>query len=205
MEFKKAPIGNTIYEVVEPQGFNPEIFSQGEVAVQYNGMLYPYENPKLYTGPTTEIIGNSIMMLNNGNPESYDPVEYSDTKVIDFGNTKSFEELVNASESIRKIENEILIGTDNIYHLPIKPKDTPEMIGLKEAINAKNIDIEKYQSRFGSNYGNDKRLLENSPSITFPKLSTMMEIFDMKGTLILEDKNPDVPNPMNKKIVIELE
>lgn len=205
MDFKKAPIGNTIYEVVSPNGFNPEIFSYGEVAVQHNGMLYPYENSKTYTGPTTEMIGDGIMMFNTPEQGSYDPMMYSDTKVIDFGNTKSYQELINASESIRKIENEILISTDNVYVLPIREKDTPEMVGLKEAINDKHIDIEKYQPRFGSNYGNDRRLLENSPSITFPKLTTMMNIFDLKGTLILEDKDPNVPNPINKKIIIELE
>ena len=77
------------------------------------------------------------------------------------------------------------------------------MVGLKKAVIAKEIDIDKYQGRFGSNYSNDKRLF-NDGSITMSKLKTMMKALDMKGTLIIEDLNEDVPNPIGSKIVIDL-
>lgn len=207
MDFRKVRAGNSIYEVVNPQNFNPETYSYGEVAIQHNGMVYPYENPKTYEGPVAQSIGNAVVMYDHGQygrQINYDPTQYSASNIINFNDAKSMSEIINASKSIRKLEDEILVTVDNVYTPVVREGDTPEMSGLKQAIQAKQIDIDKYKPRFGDNYGNDRRLLEG-PSITFPKLGKMMEIFDLKATLIIEDKSPDVPNPMNKKIVVELE
>ena len=77
------------------------------------------------------------------------------------------------------------------------------MVGLKEAVIAKNIDLDKYEQRFGVNYNNDKRLF-NRNTITMSKLKTMFDVLDMKATLIIEDKSEEVPNPMGKKIIVDL-
>ena len=77
------------------------------------------------------------------------------------------------------------------------------MKAMKEAINLKHIDIDKYEPRFGPNFNNDKRLLKKD-SITFRKLKDVCEALDMKATLKLEDANPNVPNPIGKKIAIDL-
>ena len=77
------------------------------------------------------------------------------------------------------------------------------MKGMKEAVIAKNIDLDKYEHRFGSNYNNDKRLF-NKNNISLPMIKRLSKALDMKATLILEDASPDVPNPIGKKIVIDV-
>ena len=104
---------------------------------------------------------------------------------------------------LKNAERTILTTPENIFVPVIRDDDSPEMVGLKEAVIAKEIDIDKYQARFGSNYSNDKRLF-NDKSITLSKLKTMFKALDMKGTLIIEDLNDDIPNPIGKKIVIDL-
>ena len=42
------------------------------------------------------------------------------------------------------------------------------------------------------------------PSITFGKLRAMCEALDIKATIIFEDTNPDVPNPIGRVITAEL-
>ena len=67
----------------------------------------------------------------------------------------------------------------------------------------KNIDINKYEQRFGKNFNNDKRLF-NNPTISLSKLETIAKALDMKLTLVIEDDNASVPNPMGDKVVIDL-
>ena len=42
------------------------------------------------------------------------------------------------------------------------------------------------------------------PEITLFMFERMCEKLDMKAQLIITDKNPDVPNPMGKTIVVDL-
>ena len=50
---------------------------------------------------------------------------------------------------------------------------------------------------------NDKRLFNNS-TISLAKLEKIGKALDMKLTLVIEDVNEDIPNPMGKKVVVEL-
>ena len=82
-------------------------------------------------------------------------------------------------------------------------EDSNEMKGMKEAVIAKHIDLDKYEHRFGSNYNNDKRLF-NKHTISLPMIKRLCNALDMKATLVIEDANSDVPNPIGKKITIDV-
>ena len=77
------------------------------------------------------------------------------------------------------------------------------MVCLKEALNAKNIDFDKYAPRFGANFPNDKRQLKSN-SATLNIIKRFCENCDMEARLILQDKNPGVPNPIGRRIEVSL-
>ena len=128
--------------------------------------------------------------------------ELSVDNIIDF-NKDNIKDLIESSNLLKDKEREILTSPDNVTMVSIGELDDPEMKALKMAILEKHIDIDKYESRFGSNFNNDKRLLSKS-RITITKLKTMCDNLDIKATLILEDASPDVPNPIGKEIRVEL-
>lgn len=129
--------------------------------------------------------------------------DYSMEKAIDLSDSKSIGELLQKQEAVRDIEHEILTDVDNIFTPKIGPNDTPAIKGLKEAVIKKHIDLDKYEPRFGSNYNNDKRLL-NKDKISMQMLLRVCNALDIKATLTLEDQDPDIPNPIGEKIEIEL-
>lgn len=128
---------------------------------------------------------------------------YSADNVIDFENASSLREVIDSQNKMRSAERVILTTPDNIFIPNIKPDDSPVMKGLKEAVIMKNIDINKYEQRFGNNFNNDKRLFNNT-TISLSKLETMAKALDLRLSLTIEDANENVPNPMGNKIVVEL-
>ena len=76
------------------------------------------------------------------------------------------------------------------------------MVGFKESIIAKNIDIYKYKSRI-PNFNNNIRLL-NSDNITLTKLKEMCNGLDINLKLTFSDMNGDVVNPMGKEITVDI-
>ena len=162
--------------------------------------LYPIR-PKTSDLPGLYAQTNAITIFKD--PSEEEKEVYSTENIIDFGNATSLKEIIMKQNKLKNAERTILTTPENIFVPVIRDDDSPEMVGLKEAVIAKEIDIDKYQARFGSNYSNDKRLF-NDKSITLSKLKTMFKALDMKGTLIIEDLNDDIPNPIGKKIVIDL-
>lgn len=123
--------------------------------------------------------------------------------VIDFGDVDSIQGFINKQDRVKDVEREILCSPDNIYKPAIGEHDAPEMKAIKEAIRAKNIDIDKYADRFGENFPNDKRKLKDD-KITLFLLKRMAECLDMNVDLIISDKNPNVPNPIGMPIKVSL-
>lgn len=142
-------------------------------------------------------IGYIISYPDQENKDEYKP------KVIDFSNTNTIQEFIDKQDKVKDVEREILCTPDNIYRPPLKEDDTPEMRALKQAIIAKNIDIDKYADRFGENFPNDKRKLKDE-KITLFLLKRMGECLDMNIEMIFSDKNPNVPNPIGMPIKISL-
>ena len=130
--------------------------------------------------------------------ERYMPKDF-----ISMSNTDDIKELIKNGDAARKLDEPFITSPDSITCIPIKETDQPEMKGLKMALNAKNIDIDKYAARFGDNYPNDKRQLKNS-NATLKIIKRFCENCDMEAILTFRDKNPDVPNPMNTEITVSL-
>lgn len=200
---EKSKIGDKIYDVVSLDEYirNQEILDSSFTAVKDGDYLYPIR-PKTSNQPGLYSIGNAILEFKDPVSEE-DKKEYSVENTINFENAKSLKDIIVKQNKLKKAERTILTTPENIFIPTIGENDSPEMVGLKKAVIAKEIDIDKYQARFGNNYSNDKRLF-NDGSITMVKLKTMMKALDMKGTLIIEDLNEDIPNPIGKKIVIDL-
>lgn len=198
---KKAKIGRRIVDVIDQDEFirrttlDPESSKQmvEDTAVQApNGMVYPVT--KQYS-PDVPGVTDAGPMLLYSTPDSMkqDP-EYQRENIIDFDNVSSLRESIEKQAKLDQAERTILISPDKIFTPIIQEDDTPEMKLLKQAIVRKQIDIDNYKQRFGSDYNNDKRLFEQS-SITFFKFKRVADIFDLKVTLTLEDQ-PNAANPM---------
>lgn len=198
---KKTKINNRLYDVLSEKEFRQQqsTLKINEVAVQVDDLVLPYNGA----------IGYAPGYYNNGlvcypvMPDQKDAENYN-SKVLDFSKARNGKELMEMNKSLKSLEKDILVSSDNVYTPKIRHEDTPEMAGFKTAIQEKGIDINLYQDRFGSSFNNDLRIINNSPSITFPKLKDMMGYLDMKGTLIIEDQSEDVPNPIGRQIIIPL-
>ena len=198
---KKAKVDNKIYDVVtfEEYTSNPTAYIPEFTAIEDEGMIYPIRRKTdtragMYPGTIACKFVHPV-------PEETDI--YSSKNIIDFDKADSLKDIIEKQDKLRQAERGILTTVDNVFYPNITENDSPEMVGLKQAVIAKQIDLDKYEQRFGINYNNDKRLF-NKPTITLAKLKTMFDVLDMKATLTIEDKNSDVPNPMNTKIVVDL-
>lgn len=198
MAVVKARIDNYIYDVVPLNEYNanPNFYRGQFVAIDiHDGYLYPLRSNPNDQRPGMIDVGQ-VQFFNR--PMGTQCPVYSSQNIIDFSKASSTKDVIEAQARLASEERAILTSIDNVFTPPRNTDDTPEMSVLKEAITKKHIDIDKYEQRFGSNYNNDKRLLKKS-SITFGKLRNVCKNLDIRATLVLEDKNSDVPNPMNEK------
>lgn len=136
------------------------------------------------------------------NIENY--YEYTPENMVDFTNIQNVNQLIEQTELLQNLEYKVLTSPDNITCPNITDNTSPAMRGLREAIISKNFDIDKYKDRFGENFANDKRLLYNSDSITLDRLLRIAENTDIEVSMIFKDKHTDIPNPMNKQIMVIL-
>ena len=129
--------------------------------------------------------------------------EYSANNVIDISNKDDISNIIKKQEQVRNLEHECLTNSDNVTVPKISEDDSPEMVGLKQAIIAKQFDINLYKDRFQGNFSNDRRILSDS-KISLDKLVKFAKALDMKITMEITDSNPNVPNPMNTIINIDI-
>lgn len=198
---RKAKICDTIYDVITLEEYNrcPNIYSDCPTAIiGGDGYLYP-----IRTNPADNRPGfvDCTAMQMFYPPFGRDCNMYSERNMIDFSKTSSIKDVIEAQAKLAGAEREILTTIDNVFVPQKTDNDTPEMGLLKEAITDKHIDIDKYEGRFGSNFNNDKRLIKKS-SITFGKMRNICNALDIKATLILEDKDANVPNPMKTRLEV---
>lgn len=136
-------------------------------------------------------------------PDKGEAEKYQPEKVADFRNLTNIQEYLEMQKLTEEMTNDIISNPDNIFSPPLLENDTPEMRALKEAIIAKNIDIDKYQDNFGDNFPNDKRKLYDN-KITLFLLKRDCECLDMKAELVITDANDNVPNPLGREIRMQL-
>lgn len=209
INFKKKTINGKMYNVIDMQTCmkNNDIYDKSQTAVEVsidgNNYVLPFRN-KTDTKPGIYEDGSlDFFYVPDGGNEK-EVKEYSSDDMLDFSKCTTIAEIMEKQEILRDEEKEILANPDNIFVPTISEKDSPAMRGLKQAVIEKHIDIDKYQDRFGKeNFPNDKRKFKDT-DITMFMMNRMNKALDIKATLILEDKNPDVPNPIGKKICIDL-
>lgn len=201
MDIKKGKCDGRIYDVVAYENYPPEnreIFQH--LAVEKDGILYPERSSNDMSKPG--IYRTAPITIRVDPVTEDDKIEYSSNNIIDL-DCDNMRELISQSDKLKELEKDILTDADAIYNAPIDQDDTPELAGLKEAINAKNIDINKYAHRFGENFQNDRRAL-NKNNITLEKMKRFFTHLDMEATLTIKDKDGDIANPMNKVIVVDI-
>ena len=200
---KKMRINDKIYEVTSLEDYtaNKDAYIPQYTAIEdpYTKLVLPVKN-RYDSGPGI-VVGSGVSYVTEPEPEDRD--EYRDAKVIDFSNMKSIHEMMQKQDMVKSLERDILTSPDNIFAPKIFDDDSPEMKALKTAVLAKHIDLDKYEPRFGSNYNNDKRLF-NKSTISLSMAKRICDALDIEATLILKDKNDDVPNPMGKTIEVKL-
>lgn len=199
----RAFINGNMYDVTTPENYrkNPDLYNN-KSAVELDGYVYPIRNgnynPDMigyypgvvydkYSIPTNEEEANA----------------YSTDHMANFNSVTKLQELVTEQNKINTDQMLYLSTPDNIFRPVIDDiKDEPLMIGLKEAIIAKEIDINKYQSKF-KQFSNDRRKF-NGHKISLDKAVSTAQSLDMKITAVIEDADPNVPNPIGRKIIIDL-
>ena len=202
MDYKKASVDGKIRDVIDYSEL-PKINTNNydNLAVLHNGVIYPERNPNVEISPGLYVYEWGTILHE---PTEEQLSEYlAENKLIDF-KANNIRELIEKSDRLKEAENTLLVCTDpeGITTYPIGNNDSPEMVAVKSAINAKHIDIKKYQARWDT-YANDIRLL-NKESLSLAKLKTFAKNLDMKVSIVVEDKSPNVPNPIGDKIVIDI-
>lgn len=151
-------------------------------------------SPGVYTGGPVDFIIE---------PESSFADRYVSKNKVVMNNNNDIRDLIMAEEESKKLDEPFITSPDCITNIPVRESDQPEMVCLKMALNSKKIDIDKYASRFGDNYPNDKRQLK-SDGVTLNIIKRFCKHMDMEAILTLKDANPEVPNPMNTEITVSL-
>ena len=204
----KTMINGEVVDVISREEYfkNPEIYSNSAYAMRATAdknIILPIKGeysdysilPGIYSLGN---IGTFTILPNEDEKENY-----SSNNCIDMSNTDNIKDLILKGDAVRKLDEPFITSPDNITNIPIRENDQPEMKGLKMALNAKNIDIDKYAGRFGINFPNDKRQLKNN-NATLKIIKRFCENCDMEAILTFRDKSDDVPNPMNKEISVSL-
>lgn len=122
---------------------------------------------------------------------------------VDFNNTENIRDVIKAQDKLMNLESSLLTTVDNITIPEINQNDSPEMKALKQAIIFKKIDLDKYGNKMGPNYQNNKRLLKKN-DITSAKLKEFANTLDIKISVVMEDMNDSVINPIGRKIKVTL-
>ena len=201
--YKRAKIDGRVTTVMDINDVldNPQ-FQNKFISVQIGNTVLPVKSSYDPTSAGLYISTNSkIGRIVYPNDE--DKEEYSSKNIIDFSDVQNMKELIEKQEEVKKLESEVLSNSDNLFKPIPKENDSPEMKALKQAICLKNIDIDAYADRFGDNFNNDKRLLKGS-SITMSKTKSICDKLDLKVTLTISDASPNVANPMNDVISVDI-
>ena len=192
------------YEVEDIENYvkSPDAYISGYTALDVGQQfIYPII-PNNSTAPGIHVKPNCPILYVTDPPEE-DKDQYDRSNIIDYNKADTFKDFIETQNMVRELEKDILTSPDNIYVPPEDENDSPAMKALKKAITDKHIDLDKYETRFGSNYSNDKRIF-NKNNISMQMLVRMCNATDIKASLTLEDQNPDVANPMGSTITVEL-
>lgn len=205
----KAVINGSIYDIMDYDEYSKvrNNCSVNNVAVKYskngNDMVLPVKGTTYNDSVTTPGVYKAGPLDFFVLPTESNINQYKPKKIVEISNTDSMKTILEKEEVIGRLTEPWITSPDNITTFPIYEDDHPEMVALKKALNAKNIDFDKYASRFGANFPNDKRQLKNT-SATLNILKRFCENCDIECEIVLRDKNPLVPNPMGSEVRVKL-
>lgn len=185
---------------------NPNAYLCGYVAIDA-GLPYIYPVIPINSQKPGIVMRKNAPFLFARKPKEDDSEQYKRENMIDYSKATSYKEFIEAQNMVRELEKDILTSPDNIYVPPEDPEDSIAMVAMKQAVTEKQIDLDKYEPRFGPNFNNDKRTF-NKNTISLAKIVRIANALDIKATLVLEDQmdsngNPP-PNPMGTAIAVEL-
>lgn len=178
-------------------------FDFSKTLVEFEGRFYPviigYPNPMkhgLYLVPQV-----LYRLVTIDNPTWY----ISEYTLMDFNNIQSIADIYQQSNCLNNIVKPSLIADnkDKIYHHDISNNETSLMTALHLFMNAKQVDIDLYADRM-KDFSNNKRLLKNKLEVSHKKFMEFMEAFDGKAKIVIENAEPNVPNPIPEPIIVEL-
>ena len=211
---KKASIGGKKLDVINYDSYGKYkdvVIENGsaavEVKVNEDSFILPVrttvganmDKPGLYVNQNSPIHFLSFPKTEE-EKELYCP---SKEKILDYNDIATMQKCIEEKEKLDFETNRALEASDNKTIPPIKESDTPTMRALKEAIIAKNMDIDMYKERFGENFPNDKRKL-NDDNVTLFILERYCQCLDMEADIILRDAPGNIANPMNKVVTANI-
>lgn len=206
MEFaRRASVDGRVIDIVTPEVYaeNKELYANTTTGIEVENIddgksyILPYRNN---TDDRPGIYDAGSIYFTKFPDKNEESIYLKDSiPMVDYNDASTMQEFLNKQQQLRDIESEILTDIDSVFSPPIGQTDTPEMVALKEAVNLKHCDINKYAQRFGDNFLNDKRIFKG-PGITLNKMISICEKLDMKVELTISDKDPSVPNPMGKEV-----
>lgn len=206
---EKVVIDNKTMDVITPEALQRLIkldnpITSGTV-VKMGDYVYPITKKVNYDTPSVSAVEGIELFVHPKTDE--DKEKYSVKNIISLGceNITSLKESIEAMDKLKSLETTRLAIVNDVLNLPIREADLPELVAVKEAINAKEIDTDSYKGKFSSDsdYNNDMRALKSSNTITFLKAKRILEAFDIDMYITLKDK-PDAVNPMGTEITMKL-
>lgn len=209
MQYRNAPIDGRVMDIITEDEYrskynlysdNPSICSMTAVEVQSSNQLYllPFRG-KSDDRPGIYVDGHIYFIKYPSSEEEELSYNKRNIEVVDFSNVNNINDFLNKNDQVREMENLSLSDSDEIFTPSFSGKESEAMRAFKQAIAAKHMDIDRYSTRFGENYLNDKRILKGD-DITMNKLVSICNKFDIEAKLVLSDKHPDVANPMGTVI-----
>lgn len=197
-------INNKQYELLTIQeAFMPTVDSRRS-CVEVGTKFYPIYYGTAYGGcPHGFYLVNSVMYTLKTNDPN-DDYEISKYPIIDFNNIESMAEMYERNNQLNMIMKEALIPDkeDPIYYHEIQNTESNLMKALQMFLNSKQIMPIRYSDRF-NNYPNTIRIL-NKDRVSIDKFMEFITNMDAKATITIENKSPDVANPIPSPIVMEL-
>lgn len=209
MQYRSAPIDGKVIDIITEEEYsqkfkmyseNPSVCSMTalETSKGDESYLLPFRG-KTDDRPGVYPDGNLYFVKFPESEEEEKSYNKKNIDIVDFSNVDNINDFLAKNGQVREMENLSLSDSDEIFIPPISGRETEAMKAFKQAIAAKHMDIDRYSSRFGENYLNDKRILKGD-DITLNKLVSICNKFDIEAKLILSDKHPDVANPMGNNI-----
>lgn len=211
----KTIIQGQMKEVIDEESYwkNPNSYSNNGCIIMDDIVLPIFDDPYIGNNRPGVYSGgyrnNTVEGYNGGcvrfvvQPSEKVKGLYKSEKTINISSKDDIKTILEKEETVSRLMEPWITNPDNITIFNITENDSPEMRALKEALNSKKMDFDKYAPRFGDNFANDKRQLKNN-TVTLNIIKRFCDKCDMECELTLKDASNDVPNPIGREITVSL-